>query len=136
LRIANMLRSEGYLVDFDLNKSARIATEVYPHPAMIRFFEIDRIIKYKKGLVAAKREEFRRLQGLITSCLARDFVELTVTPTIEKLLQAPWTKNIEDQTDALFCALIGYRHWMTKGAACEVVGSLDTGFILLPPLKS
>jgi predicted RNase H-like nuclease len=136
LRIANLLRSTGYLVDFDLNRAARIATEVYPHPAMIRLFEIERIIKYKKGLVATKRQEFRRLQDSIITCLVTDFSEVTIATSVSELLRAPWSKNIEDQTDALFCALIGYSHWRTKGETSEVVGALDTGFILLPPLKS
>jgi len=100
---------------------------------MIRLFEIEKIIKYKKGLVDARRREFARLQNLIRASLKRSFPKVVVRPTVEKLLSAPWSKGSEDQTDALFCALIGYRHWETEGLVCDVVGSLESGFILLPP---
>lgn len=133
LRIANLLLSVGFSIDFDLKKGARMATEVYPHPAMIRLFEIEKIIKYKKGVVAARRQEFARLQDLLRASLKRSFPKVAVPPTVEKLLSAPWSKGSEDQTDALFCALIGYRHWETEGLLCDVVGTLEHGFILLPP---
>jgi len=125
LRVTRMLRENGYAVDFDLKNAARIATEVYPHPAMILLFELELIIKYKKGLVEAKRQEFKRLQSLMRTCLDTHFPELDCSPQIQTLLDAPWKKEIEDQTDAFFCALLGH--------LCRVVGTLEEGFILLPP---
>ncbi len=133
LRVSNLLRLDGFSIDFDLRNDSRMAAEVYPHPAMIRLFEIEKIVKYKKGLVAAKRQEFARLQELIRACLKRSFPKIIVASTVKTLLEASWSKGGEDQTDALFCAMIGYRHWETNGQICEVVGSLEQGFILLPP---
>ena len=48
------------------------------------------------------------------------------------LLDLPWTKDVEDQTDAFFCALIGYWHWLHRGEKSEVLGDLSTGFMLIP----
>lgn len=114
---------------------ARIAAEVYPHPAMVRMFGLERIIKYKKGPVAAKRREFRRLQRLLSALLAEEFGWLALDADTPALLGEPWSKPVEDRIDALFCALIALRHVREAGARSEVIGDLDTGFILLPAAR-
>ena len=113
----------------------RLASEVYPHPAMVRLFGLPRIIKYKKGPVAARRREFRRLQRLIAALLAAEFPFLTLDAATPALLAAPWTKPVEDRTDALFCALIALWHIYHAGTRSEVLGDLATGFILLPTAR-
>jgi predicted RNase H-like nuclease len=132
LRVARLLKERGYAIGFDFSLHPRLAAEVYPHPAMIRLFELDFIIKYKKGAVAAKRLEFRRLQALIKKLLPTRFAHLELAPPVRALLKQPWTKSAEDQTDALFCALIGYHHWLHQGQRSEIVGETESGFILLP----
>jgi predicted RNase H-like nuclease len=114
------------------NQRPRLAAEVYPHPAMVRLFRLPRIIKYKKGPVAARRLEFRRLQRLIAALLATEFPFLALDADTPALLAAPWTKPVEDRTDALFCALIALWHVHYAGARSEIIGDLATGFILLP----
>jgi predicted RNase H-like nuclease len=132
-RLAQRLRDNGYLVGYDLKTASRMATEVYPHPAMIRLFNLDRIIKYKKGTVAAKNPEFRRLQNLLRKSLNDHLGNNGVSQEIEAFLIANRSKTVEDQTDAIFCALIGYLHWKHHGHLSKVIGSIDEGFILLPP---
>ncbi len=125
----------GWGAEFGRNDSVvplRLAAEVYPHPAMVRLFGLDRIIKYKKGPVAAKRVEFIRLQGLIAALLAREFPWLALDAETPSLLAQPWSKPVEDRTDALFCALIALHHVRHAGARSEVIGDVATGFILLP----
>ena len=112
--------------------ASRLAAEVYPHPAMVRLFQLPRIIKYKKGPVAARRREFRRLQRLLRALLATEFPFLTLDAETPALLAAPWSKPVEDRTDALFCALLALRHVHHRGARSESLGDLTTGFILLP----
>ncbi len=114
------------------NSAPRFAAEVYPHPAMVRLFRLPRIIKYKKGPVSARREEFRRLQSFLTALLAAEFPFLALDAETPALLAAPWTKPVEDRTDALFCALIALWHVHHAGRRSEVIGDLATGFILLP----
>ncbi|MFN0067455.1 MAG: DUF429 domain-containing protein, partial [Limisphaerales bacterium] len=131
-RVAARLGELGFRVGWEPGRSGRLVAEVYPHPAMVRLFGLDRIVKYKKGPVVERRREFRRLQILLRACLAGQFPEVTLPPETRRLLRTPWTKNVEDQTDALFCALIGWRHWRDRGRTSEVIGDLGTGFILLP----
>jgi len=99
---------------------------------MVRMFGIPRIVKYKKGSVADRRKEFRRLQGLIKRCLKKKFSGLRVDFETAALLRDRWSKQVEDRTDALFCALMGLWHWMHQGKKSEVIGDQKTGFILLP----
>lgn len=131
-RLAARLAEQGFTTGWAPARGSRLVAEVYPHPAMVRLFGLGRIVKYKKGPVAARRREFRRLQRLLRGCLAGRFPELTLPPETRRLLRAAWTKDVEDQTDALFCALLGWRHWRDRGRSSEVIGDLTTGFILLP----
>lgn len=131
-RVAARLAELGFTVGWAPACGSRLVAEVYPHPAMVRLFGLDRIVKYKKGRAAERRREFRRLQRLLRACLASQFPEVTLAPETRRLLRAPWTKHVEDQTDALFCALIGWQHWRDHGRSSEVIGDRETGFILLP----
>ena len=106
--------------------------EVYPHPAMVRMFRLPGIVKYKKGRVDKRRNKFQRLQHLIRSCLKNEFPYLEPDKETIELLSTPWSKTTEDKTDALFCALIGLWHWRHKGKRSQIIGDLNTGFILLP----
>jgi predicted RNase H-like nuclease len=95
-------------------------------------FGLPRIIKYKKGSVVERRKEFQRLQGLMGKLMKRKFPGLTLNQETRNLLREKWSKQVEDRTDALFCALIGMWHWMHRGKRSEVIGDRQTGFILLP----
>ena len=135
LRLARELTERrGAHAGWQLGSAARLLVEVFPHPATIRFFGLDRIVKYKRGPVAARQGEFARLQGLLRECLRTRFDpgEWVQTPALDALLSAPWTKPAEDRLDALLCALVGYHHWRHDGRRSEVLGDLETGFILVP----
>ena len=131
-RIARLLVKRGFRVGWEPGSGKKTVAEVYPHPAMVRMFGIPRIVKYKKGSVAERRKEFRRLQGLLKKLLKRRFSGLRMDSGTAALLRDDWSKPVEDRTDALFCALIGLWHWMHQGKRSEVIGDRTTGFILLP----
>lgn len=131
LRIARGLEAEGFLLGWDLSEP-RLAMEVYPHPAMIRWFGLERILKYKRGTVAERRREFRCYQSLLHSCLQFRFPELRTGSVGEGLLEAAYSKEAEDRIDALFCALIAYHHWRHQGRRSQVLGDVQSGFLVLP----
>lgn len=131
-RIRRKLAAMDISAGWDFATSPRLAAEVYPHPAMVRLFRLDRIVKYKRGIVKEKRKEFGRLQGLMRELLGTEMAWVTGGEETEELLREPWTKRTEDLTDALFCALIGAWHWRYGGRRSEVIGNRRTGFILLP----
>ena len=109
--------------------------EVYPHPAMVRWFGLAERLPYKRGRVAEKRTVFRELQGHLMKALAVHFPEVELAPSVRALLREPWTKDVEDQTDALVCALIGYWHVASGGRRTQVLGDLETGFLLVPEVR-
>lgn len=133
--MARLAAEAGFRAGWDVSARARVAAEVYPHPAMVRLFGLPRIIKYKRGKVGEKRAEFRRLQGCMRELLGREFGELEVGVETVALLDEGWSKPVEDRTDALFCALIGWWHWRDGGRRSEVIGDVETGFILLPKVS-
>ena len=133
LRLAALVEQKlGFRVGWRNPRTARLAVETFPHPAMVRWLALDRIVKYKRGPVAARRGEFARLQTLLRACLVGRFPELAETPALRETLSAPWTKPAEDRLDAFICALIGYQHWRDNGNRSQTIGDEETGFILLP----
>lgn len=131
-RVLRKLKTLGFDAGWEIKDAARLVSEVYPHPAMIRLFKLPRIVKYKKGRVDARRREFTRLQRLIKKLRREEFPFLQLDDETVDLLNQSWSKSAEDRTDALFCALIGLWHWYHRGRRSEVIGDLETGFILLP----
>jgi predicted RNase H-like nuclease len=135
LRVVAALRRAGFSIDTDWPSTPRAMVEVYPHPATVRWFGLDCTIKYKRGPVAARRREFARLQKLLRAWLGLHAPELAAHPAARSLLRQPWSKDTEDRTDALLCALIG-RGWAVGGRrAMEILGDEQTGFIVLPETK-
>ena len=133
LRVAARLAEQlGFTFHWDLATAERLALEVFPHPATVRWFGLDRIVKYKRGPVTARRAEFARLQELSRAWLAAEAPEVDGSPVLDDLLSARWTKPAEDRLDALLCALVGWWHHRSGGRETEVLGDATTGFIVVP----
>lgn len=135
-RLLGVLASRlGFVPGTDLGSARRLAAEVYPHPAMVRLFGLARVIGYKRKPrrpAAHCAAEFARYQRLTANLVAREFSQLELDEATRALLRAPRSKTNEDLLDAFFCALIGLWHVQHRGLRSEVVGDLDTGFVLLP----
>ncbi|NJN21932.1 MAG: DUF429 domain-containing protein [Leptolyngbya sp. RL_3_1] len=108
--------------------------ELFPHPATIHLFHLDRILKYKKGRLAQRRPELEKLRSL----------QLKILPTLAPALalaehQLPGIptggaqlKAVEDQLDSVICAYAGAHWWWWGLERNWVLGSLDTGYIVVP----
>ena len=145
LRVVELLRERlGFRVGWRLDNAengtpARAVIEVFPHPAIVRMFELPHIVRYKRKpgrSVEFCRGEFRHLQALVRHWLPVHCPELSRSETLDELLAVPLNKPAEDRLDALICALVGYRHWRRRGGASEVIGDLETGFIVLPKVAT
>lgn len=130
LAVMERLRETGFSAGWDWAMSGRLACEIYPHPAIVRWFGLSRIVKYKRGTVLERSREFQRLQILLKKRLREEAPILARDQRVRELLAAKWSKPVEDATDALIAAMIGLQH--VRGGGTEVLGDLDTGFILLP----
>ena len=135
LKISDQLNIGGFIIDSEIPRSrGRFlnACEVYPHIALIRWFNLPERIKYKKGNLVQKNRGFSELKSLLFNALESRFFAVENLYLIQSLFDQPWSKNSEDQVDALICALIGYWHWKYHGELTEILGDLDTGFIVIP----
>jgi predicted RNase H-like nuclease len=132
LRVAGQLKRAGFSIATDWPRTARALIEVYPHPATVRWFGLDRTLKYKRGPVASRRRAFAQLQRMVRAWLEQNAPEILRHPPTADLLRARWTKNIEDMTDALLCAMIGWQWAAQGGGALEILGDVRRGFIAVP----
>ncbi len=133
LRLAEAVVARlGFEIGWARPRASRLAVEVFPHPAAVRWLGLERIVKYKRPPVASRRAEFARMQGLLGAGVRQRFPALEQNEALGEVLAAPWTKPAEDRLDALVCALVGYHHWKHDGARSQVLGDLETGFIVVP----
>ena len=131
LRVAGVLRAMGYDLGWDLATPIQ-AAEVFPHPAMVRWFGLDQVLKYKRPPVVLRRSEFTRYQRLLQAWLERETPSLALHPDVTAMLAHPWTKPAEDRLDAFLCSLVAWWHWRDRGSRTQVLGDRDTGFVLVP----
>ena len=148
-RIARRLQALGFSPAFALDRPRRQKEidgrplrrqiEVYPHPATLRLFSLDRILKYKKGPAMVRRRELARLQVLLLRLLSRLDPPVKLGEEAERLfridprsLQGSAHKEHEDRLDAMICALVGLHHWWHGGRRSQILGDLKTGYIVLP----
>jgi predicted RNase H-like nuclease len=140
------LAREGFAHDFDLDKArrrrGRWLFEVYPHPAMVRLFGLERIIPYKKGAVGEKRcglDVLRRHLVQLTGGTTGWIMSPPLCAVLEQDLQTlrgAALKRYEDTLDGLFCAYLAWHCWRWGSAANEVFGTLEHGYIVVPTSNS
>ena len=121
-------------------KLGRYQIEVFPHPATIKLFNLDRILKYKKGKLAERQAELNRLQTYIHNVLPKLEPSLNLTcssnkaimPIMDNQLKGKELKTIEDKLDSLICAYIAAHWWYWGESRNMVLGDVRTGYIVVP----
>ena len=139
----------------EAQKLGRYQIEVYPHPATINLFKLDRIIKYKKGKLAERQLELMKLCQYIINILPNLEPSLNLSfgtgkmpvscgtgilpvsgSTLPEIPTSVATlKALEDQLDALLCAYIGAHWWYWGRERNMVLGDRTTGYIVIPQGK-
>lgn len=125
--------------------AGRFQIEVFPHGTAIALFQLDQIIKYKKGRLAERAEGLARLRDLIKTHLPRCQPPLALPLSAEIPTTGRSLKALEDQLDALLCAYTGAYWWYWGRDRHWVLGSqcfcpepttpdayLKTGYIVIP----
>lgn len=118
-------------------KLGRYQIEVFPHPAIVNLFNLERILKYKKGRLNERRLELIKLQNYI----------IDILPTLEPAwlpwrlggsftLEIPTTgaalKATEDKLDSLICAYVAAYWWYWGKQRNLVLGDCTTGYMIIP----
>lgn len=138
IEVGLSLEQRGFVhaAKIEPQKLSRYQIEVFPHPAMVNLFRLDRILKYKKGKLAERKTELRKLQKYILEILP------TLTPSLEvesiailreelDTLTGKACKNLEDKLDSLICAYIGAYWWYWGETRNQVLGDERTGYIVV-----
>lgn len=147
LELGLSLEQKGFIhaPQLDAKKPGRYQIEVFPHPATITLFHLNKILKYKKGKLAERQSELLKLCQLITNRLPILHPPLNLTPNekihprlsacicgLETHTSATTLKALEDQLDSLICAYVA-AHWWYWGLEKNLVfGDLNTGYIVIP----
>lgn len=114
----------------------RYQIEVFPHPAIVHLFQLERILKYKKGKLAERYLELLKLRQHIVDVLST--LEPTlILPEAEIVSHhAPLTgaalKAVEDQLDSLICAYVAAHWWYWSLERNWVLGDRTSGYIVVP----
>ena len=115
----------------------RYQIEVFPHPATIELFGLDRILKYKKGRIAQRQVELNKLRNYIIDLLpnlepALDLANSIEIPVIPNRIKGKELKAIEDKLDSLLCAYIAAYWWYWGELKNTVLGNIERGYIVIP----
>lgn len=138
--LVTVLAAHGFRFSdrIDAGTSERLVVEVFPHPAMVALFGLERTLKYKarRGRTADLRmAEWRRYQGYLRGLAAVDpplrGLETFVTTELEGL-RGSRLKAYEDRADALLCAYVALYGHRWGAARCCVFGDMETGAIFTP----
>jgi predicted RNase H-like nuclease len=129
-------------LDMDPTSGAgRRAIEVYPHPATIVLFELDKTLKYKRGAFEDRQRELLRLMTLIEG-LDQATPRLRVNHNVAwvelRRRVAAATRPVqldrdEDPVDAVVCAYVAL-YWYHRPEDVTVYGDFATGYIITPTL--
>jgi predicted RNase H-like nuclease len=136
-RIANALT-----LDMDpASGSPRRAIEVYPHPATVALFGLDKTLKYKRGSFETRRHELLQLMTLIEGldgATPRLRVNHNVSWVELRRRVAAATRPVqldrdEDPVDAVLCAYVAL-YWYHRPEDVTVYGDFASGYIVTPTL--
>jgi predicted RNase H-like nuclease len=112
--------------------SGRYQIEVFPHPAMIHLFQLERIIKYKKGTVADRRLGLSKLRHHILEDLPTLDPPLALPDLPDVPLKGTALKALEDQLDSIICAYVAAHWWYWGLEKNWVLGDRAQGYIIVP----
>jgi predicted RNase H-like nuclease len=136
-RIANALT-------LDMNPastSTRRAIEVYPHPATIALFGLEKTLKYKKGSFEARQHELLRLMTLIEGLdkasprlrVNHNVSWVELRKRVEAATRPVQLDRDEDPVDAVVCAYVAL-FWYHRPEDVTLYGDFATGYIVTPTL--
>jgi predicted RNase H-like nuclease len=139
--IVDGLRREGFVQDPHIERrtsSKRTVFEVYPHPATIALFGLERTLKYKARsgrTMAFRRQELSRPRDELLNLRNAEAAMLSPVDVATRdleVLRGRGFKRFEDLLDAAVCAYIAYHAWYWGPQGYEVYGDMSCGYILVP----
>ena len=142
-RGARLARRFGWEMDPGVSPApvVSVAIEVYPHPAMVSLFGLERVLPYKSRRgrsVASRQAAFTDLIAHLERVCGR-LLHLDESPRWRELVSdvdgatRPFQLDrAEDEIDAILCAYLAWL-WANQPGALIVHGDADAGYIVTPP---
>jgi predicted RNase H-like nuclease len=121
--------------------ATRRAIEVYPHPATIALFGLEKTLKYKRGAFEDRQRELLQLMTLVEG-LDKARPRLRVNHNVswvelrKRVAAASRPGQLdrdEDPVDAVVCAYVAL-YWYHRPEDVTVYGNFATGYIVTPTL--
>lgn len=115
---------------------ARRAIEVYPHPATVVLFGLEKVLKYKNKPgrdLELLRSELLALMTHVESVVTTDETWAALRDAVETATQKAQLRRVEDQVDGVMCAYIAL-FADTRPDDVARYGDLETGYIVTPRL--
>jgi predicted RNase H-like nuclease len=121
--------------------STRRAIEVYPHPATIALFGLEKTLKYKKGTFETRQHELLHLMTLIEGLdkasprlrVNHNVSWVELRKRVEAATRPVQLDRDEDPVDAVVCAYVAL-FWYHRPEDVTVYGDFATGYIVTPTL--
>jgi predicted RNase H-like nuclease len=131
-------------LDLDMDPASgasRRAIEVYPHPATVVLFELDKILKYKRGPFGDRQRDLLKLMTLIEGLddatprlrANRSVAWVELRKRVEAATKPVQLDRDEDPVDAVLCAYVGL-YWYHRPDEVTIYGDFETGYIVTPSL--
>jgi predicted RNase H-like nuclease len=141
-RGARLAEALGFDMD-PRSQAARRAIEVYPHPATVVLFGLDRTLKYKRGLLDTRRHELLRLMTLIARLddatprlrVNHNVAWVELRNRITAATRPVQLDEAEDPVDAVLCAYLAL-YWYQRPKDVTIYGDFMTGYIITPSLPA
>jgi predicted RNase H-like nuclease len=116
-------------------RKCRNVIEVFPHPAIVSIFNLEKILKYKRGDLSKRLIEYKRYQKLLMSLdnlipklkINKELLNLDITK-----LRGNKLKQYEDLLDSIMCTYIAFYYWYWGEKKCAVLGDMKHGYIVTP----
>ena len=120
---------------------SRRAIEVYPHPATIVLFGLEKTLKYKRGAFEDRQRELLRLMTLIEGLdkatprlrVNHNVAWVELHKRVEAATRPSQLDRDEDPVDAVVCAYVAL-YWYHRPEDVTIYGDFSTGYIVTPTL--
>ncbi len=137
-RLIDRLSGAGVVEALDVRARDQrtVALEIFPHPAHVRLFALERIFGYKKKTRPwpAVLAEWARYRAALATLATADPPLMLDATTVPLAVTARGYKYWDDTLDAITCAYVAafIWRWGLKAPHARVFGNLDDGYIVVP----
>jgi pyridoxamine 5'-phosphate oxidase len=114
------------------HSEGRHQIEVHPPAASVQLFLLARVVRYRSGTIAERKDGLRLLRGLMLDHFPRLFPRLAVTELPEIPSLSPDLKAMQHRLDSLMGAYVAAHWWYWGRERNEVLGDAQNGYIVVP----